>query len=72
MSRKHRQPYISEFTFGANRRKESMQSVFPDVPERITDSPKLPYKELIQKPIYADHNKCISRFKANSRKSQTQ
>jgi transposase-like protein len=51
MSRKHLHRYVNEFTFRLNRRTRSMQSVFSDVLNNVTDSPQLPYKTLIQKPI---------------------
>ena len=47
MSRKHLQRYVDEFTYRFNRRKEGMQTVFSDVVERVAESTKLPYKELI-------------------------
>ena len=39
MSRKHLHRYVNEFTFRLNRRTRSMQSVFSDVLESVTDSP---------------------------------
>jgi transposase-like protein len=51
MSRKHLQKYVDEFTFRFNRRASDMQNVFSDVLDRVTDSPQLPYKTLIQKPV---------------------
>ena len=51
MSRKHLQRYINEFSFRVNRRTETMQSVFSDVLERVTDSPQLPYKTLTGKTV---------------------
>jgi transposase-like protein len=50
MSKKHLHRYVNEFTFRVNRRTRTMQSVFSDVLDRVTDSPQLPYKTLIQKP----------------------
>ena len=47
MSRKHLQRYVDESTFRFNRRKNALQSVFSDVVERVSESSKLPYKELI-------------------------
>ena len=46
MSRKHLQRYVNEFTFRLNRRTESMQTIFSDVVQKISESSKLPYKEL--------------------------
>lgn len=46
MSRKHLQRYVNEFTFRLNRRTESMQTIFADVVQKISESSKLPYKEL--------------------------
>jgi transposase-like protein len=51
MSRKHMQKYVDEFTFRFNRRAGEMQTVFSDVLNRVTDSPTLHYKTLIEKPI---------------------
>jgi hypothetical protein len=42
--------YVNEFTFRFNRKANTMQSVFSDVLNSVTDSPRLPYKTLIQKP----------------------
>jgi transposase-like protein len=47
MSPKHLQKYVDEFAFRLNRKGEDSQSVFSDVVSRITESTKLPYKELI-------------------------
>lgn len=47
MSRKHLQRYVDEFTFRFNRRSGEMQTVFGDVVERVAQSARLPYKELI-------------------------
>jgi transposase-like protein len=47
MSKKHLQRYVDEFTFRLNRRTESMQTIFSDLVARVTESTKLPYKELI-------------------------
>jgi transposase-like protein len=46
MSKKHLQRYVDEFTFRLNRRTESMQTIFSDVMQKISESSKLPYKEL--------------------------
>jgi transposase-like protein len=46
MSKKHLQRYVNEFTFRLNRKAESMQAVFSDVVQNITETSKLPYKEL--------------------------
>jgi transposase-like protein len=46
MSRKHLQRYVDEFTYRLNRRTESLQTVFTDVVDKISESKKLPYKEL--------------------------
>lgn len=46
MSKKHLQRYINEFTFRLNRRTESMQTIFSDVMQKISESSKLGYKEL--------------------------
>jgi hypothetical protein len=46
MSRKHLQRYVEEFTYRLNRRTGSMQTIFSDVMEKISESSKLPYKEL--------------------------
>jgi transposase-like protein len=46
MSRKHLQRYVDEYTFRFNRRARAMQSVFADVVMRVSDSEKLPYKQL--------------------------
>ena len=46
MSKKHLQRYVNEFTFRLNRRTESMQTIFADVMQKITETSKLPYKEL--------------------------
>jgi len=47
MSRKHMQRYVDEFVFRLNRRGNDMQSVFSDVVTNVTESTRLPYKELI-------------------------
>jgi transposase-like protein len=46
MSKKHLQRYVNEFTFRLNRRTESMQTIFSDVMQKISESSKLSYKEL--------------------------
>jgi transposase-like protein len=46
MSKKHLQRYVNEFTFRFNRRASEMQNVFSQVVENISESSKLPYKEL--------------------------
>ena len=46
MSKKHLQRYVDEFAFRLNRRAESMQTIFADVVQKISESSKLPYKEL--------------------------
>ena len=46
MSKKHLQRYVNEFAFRLNRRTESMQTVFSDVVQNISETSKLPYKEL--------------------------
>jgi len=46
MSKKHLQRYINEFAFRSNRRLNTMQSIFSEVVENITETSKLPYKEL--------------------------
>jgi transposase-like protein len=48
MSKKHLQRYVNEFTFRVNRRTKSMQTIFTEVLNNITDSPQLPYKQLTQ------------------------
>jgi hypothetical protein len=45
------QKYVDEFTFRFNRRAGEMQTVFSDVLNRVTDSPQLPYKTLIEKAV---------------------
>ena len=47
MSAKHMQRYVDEFVFRFNRRAETMQAKFSDLVDRISESTKLPYKELI-------------------------
>jgi transposase-like protein len=47
MSKKHLQRYVNEFTFRVNRRAKDMQTVFSEVVRNVTESDKLPYKELI-------------------------
>jgi hypothetical protein len=49
MRKKHLQKYVDEFTFRFNRRADEMQGVFGDALNRVTDSPQLPYKTLIEK-----------------------
>jgi transposase-like protein len=49
MSKKHLHRYVNEFTFRVNRRTLSMQTVFTDVLNSVTDSPTLHYKTLIGK-----------------------
>jgi len=46
MSKKHLQRYINEYAFRVNRKDQSMQDIFSDLVARITESTKLPYKEL--------------------------
>jgi len=46
MSKKHLQRYVNEFTFRLNRRTESMQTIFSELVTKISESSKLPYKEL--------------------------
>jgi len=46
MSKKHLQRYINEYAFRLNRKGQSMQDIFSDLVARITESTKLPYKEL--------------------------
>ena len=46
MSRKHLQRYVDEFTFRLNRRMKSMQTIFSDLVAKVSESSKLPYKEL--------------------------
>jgi transposase-like protein len=47
MSAKHLQRYVDEFVFRLNRRGQDMQSVFGDVVQRVAESSRLSYKELI-------------------------
>jgi transposase-like protein len=47
MSQKHLQRYVDEFTFRFNRRKIEMRDMFSDMVENVSESTKLPYKELI-------------------------
>ena len=47
MSAKHMQRYVDEFVFRFNLRCETMQAKFSDLVDRISQSTKLPYKELI-------------------------
>jgi transposase-like protein len=46
MSGKHLQRYVNEFAFRLNRRTESMQTIFSELVTKISESSKLPYKEL--------------------------
>lgn len=46
MSKKHLQRYVDEFVFRLNRKGNDMQSVFSDVVSKVTETAKLPYKEL--------------------------
>jgi len=46
MSKKHLPRYIDEFAYPLNQRTESMQTVFSDVVAKVSQSSKLPYKEL--------------------------
>jgi transposase-like protein len=46
MSKKHLPRYIDEFAYRLNQRTESMQTVFSDVVAKVSQSSKLPYKEL--------------------------
>ena len=46
MSRKHLQRYVDEFAYRLNRRTESMQTIFSDVMQKISESGNLGYKEL--------------------------
>jgi transposase-like protein len=47
MSEKHLQKYVDEFTFRFNRRTKEMQTTFSNVVLAVSDSVRLPYKELI-------------------------
>jgi hypothetical protein len=47
MSPKHLQRYVDEFTFRFNRRTSGLQDKFSDVVALVSESTKLPYKELI-------------------------
>lgn len=51
MSRKHIQRYINEFAFRFNRKANSLQFVFADVVNQVSQSTQLPYKSLIQKAV---------------------
>lgn len=46
MSRKHLQRYVDEFVFRFNRRDNLMQDQFSDVVANVTESTRLPYREL--------------------------
>lgn len=46
MSRKHLQRYVNEFLFRANRKTDDSQDMFHSVVTNISESSKLPYKEL--------------------------
>jgi len=48
MSKKHLQRYVEEYTYRFNRRKSEMQEVFSGLVQSITESTRLPYKELIK------------------------
>jgi transposase-like protein len=47
MSRKHLQLYIDEYTYRFNRRKQTLQSIFSNALERVSQSPTHHYKTLI-------------------------
>jgi transposase-like protein len=47
MSRKHLQRYVDEFVYRFNRRAFALQTKFSDVVDLVSQSTKLPYKELI-------------------------
>jgi len=51
MSKKHLQSYVDEFTFRFNRRTGEAQNKFSELVDRVSESPTLRYKTLIQKPI---------------------
>jgi transposase-like protein len=46
MSNKHLQRYVNEFAFRLNRKAESMQAIFSELVQRISETSNLPYKEL--------------------------
>jgi transposase-like protein len=46
MSNKHLQRYVNEFAFRLNRKAQSMQTIFSELVQRISETSKLPYKEL--------------------------
>jgi transposase-like protein len=47
MSKKHLQKYVDECAFRLNRRLDTMQTIFTEVVENITETKQLGYKELI-------------------------
>jgi transposase-like protein len=46
MSKKHLQRYVNEYAFRWNRKGQSMQDIFSELIAKMSESSKLPYKEL--------------------------